>query len=68
MRCGTLLFCLDDANGLGEALRNLFHVAKTSQNYFHASQISTVGLVKSFFGEQLSHAQEISSKTSKNDR
>jgi len=49
-----------DADGLGESWRSIVYVVKSSQNFFRASEVSTVGSVKFIFFDQLDQFEEIS--------
>ena len=49
-----------DADGLGESRRSIVYVVKSSQNFFRASEVSTVGSVKFIFFDQLDQFEEIS--------
>ena len=53
-------FGLYDADGLGESWRSKVYVVKSSQKFFRASEVSTVGSVKCIFFDQLDQFEEIS--------
>ena len=56
----TFPFGFYDADGLGESRRSIVYVVKSSQNFFRASEVSTVGSVKFIFFDQLDQFEEIS--------
>ena len=57
-----------DADGLGESRRSIVYVVKSSQIFFRASEVSTVGSVKFIFSISWTNLKKFLLKREKNDQ